>query len=268
MGGNGPAQGQVPATASCTVQVLLGSALPMQVRLVCDLASDQYINQKAWKKATILTCPLHPEGGCGFCKNGTYERMSPPGARIARCYCSTGHQTFSLIPDCLAALFPGTLHEIEGVVVKYEKFKSVKLTADEVRENESDAAVDMVSAIRWVFRRVNQIKAVFIYLIAAMPEEFGTCAATLESFRKALKCEKSSPVLPILRNMAHHHLHVLPPPVGFGPKLKVTRARQTGLQHSTGKDPPPVEGVFRKSSDDGTIYKEYTDENQVEEAGT
>jgi hypothetical protein len=42
--------------------------------------------------------------------------MSPPGTHIARWYCPQGHRTFSLLPDHLAARFPGTLAEIERVV--------------------------------------------------------------------------------------------------------------------------------------------------------
>ena len=39
---------------------------------------------------------MHPQGGCGFARHGSYERVDPPGTRIARWYCRVGHQTFSL----------------------------------------------------------------------------------------------------------------------------------------------------------------------------
>ena len=35
-------------------------------------------------------------------RHGTYPRRTPTGMRIARYYCPTAHETFSLLPDCLA----------------------------------------------------------------------------------------------------------------------------------------------------------------------
>ena len=48
--------------------------------------------------------------------HGTYGRRTPVGMRIARYYCPTAHETFSLLPDCLASHFPGALDPIEHVV--------------------------------------------------------------------------------------------------------------------------------------------------------
>jgi hypothetical protein len=63
-----------------------------------------------------------PNGGCGFARHGTYyARGTPPGTEIARWYCLTGHCTFSLLPDCLAARLPGTLAEVESVVRAVEQ---------------------------------------------------------------------------------------------------------------------------------------------------
>ena len=76
---------------------------------------------RSWRLASLARCPLHPRGGCGFARHGTYERMSPPGTQIARWYCPQGHRTFSLLPDHLAARFPGTLSEIEQVVATVEQ---------------------------------------------------------------------------------------------------------------------------------------------------
>ena len=54
-------------------------------------------------------------------RHGTYPRLSPPGARIARWRCRQGHCTFSLLPDCLAARLPGDLAEVEAVVGAVEQ---------------------------------------------------------------------------------------------------------------------------------------------------
>ena len=55
-------------------------------------------------------------GGCGFARHGTYPRKTPPGMRVTRYYCPTAHETFSLLPDCLASRFPSDLDDLERVV--------------------------------------------------------------------------------------------------------------------------------------------------------
>ena len=52
--------------------------------------------------------------------HGTYGRKTPPGAKIPRWYCRESHTTISLLPDCLAARLPGTLDDLEAVVVAAE----------------------------------------------------------------------------------------------------------------------------------------------------
>ena len=89
---------------------------PVQLRFACELTGDEYVSQGAWQKASLPRCPLHPKGGCGFARHDTYARVTPPGTQIARWYCPTGHRTFSLLPDCLAARLKGTLAEVEAVV--------------------------------------------------------------------------------------------------------------------------------------------------------
>jgi hypothetical protein len=88
----------------------------VQLRFECSLTGGEYVNQRAWREASLPRCPLHPKGGCGFARHGTYKRISPPGTLIARWYCPQGHRTFSLLPDCLAARLTGTLAEVESVV--------------------------------------------------------------------------------------------------------------------------------------------------------
>ena len=65
---------------------------PVQVRYDCGLTGEEYVTQQAWRHASLTRCPLHPKGGCGFARHGTYERLSPPGTLIARWYCPRGHR--------------------------------------------------------------------------------------------------------------------------------------------------------------------------------
>ncbi|MGB7933432.1 MAG: hypothetical protein WCH04_14615 [Gammaproteobacteria bacterium] len=44
----------------------------------CELTGEEYISQQAWRKTSLPRYPLHPHGGCGFARHGTYEQRSPP----------------------------------------------------------------------------------------------------------------------------------------------------------------------------------------------
>jgi len=76
----------------------------MQVRLAMPITSEDYISAKLWEKATLISCPWHPGGGCGFARHGT----------IARWYCRKAGRTLSALPDCLSSHLSGTLDECEA----------------------------------------------------------------------------------------------------------------------------------------------------------
>jgi hypothetical protein len=65
--------------------------------------------------------------------------------RIARYYCPTARETFSLLPDCLASHFPGELDAIEHVVAAVETARSVEAAADILRPDTT-----LPSAVRWI----------------------------------------------------------------------------------------------------------------------
>ena len=99
--------------------------MPVQLRFVSGLTSTDYVTREGWRLAILERCPLHVQGGCGFCRHGTYGRQTPPGTKVARWRCPAGHCTFSLLPDHLAARLPGTLPEIEHVVATVEAARSL-----------------------------------------------------------------------------------------------------------------------------------------------
>ncbi len=68
-----------------------------------------------------------------------------------------------------------------------------------------------------------------------MPELLAGVEPTVRSFRAHLH---EAPVLPLLRGLAATHLHVLPPPLGFGPRPARRWNRRSGERHQTGPDPP------------------------------
>jgi hypothetical protein len=206
----------------------------VQLRFKTGLTSEQYVSRQAWRGASLERCPLHPRGGCSFARHGTYERVTPPGTRIPRWYCPKGHGTFSLLADCFAARLPGSLAELEAVVVDVEQAKSLERAADRVRSDD----VTLPSAIRWTRRRVQSVHAILTILIGLLPEHFCACQPNVSAFRQRLNVAYC---LPRLREIAQAHLHALPTPLGFAPRPPRRGAYKNAHQHSTGPDPPSTQ---------------------------
>ena len=202
----------------------------MQLRFATDLSATEYVRREAWKEAALERCPLHPEGGCGFRKNGTYPRKHPEGTKIARWYCFVGHQTFSFLPDCLSARLPGTLKQVEDVIDKVEKARSQEDAVQRLRLD-----IFLPGALRWVRRRILPIRSALTLLIDLIPSLFAACDPTLTSFYCVLNAR---PVLLELRQLAGPFLQVLPPPLGFGSLPGTKKRKKNHFQHKTGTDPP------------------------------
>lgn len=173
---------------------------------------------------------MHPQGGCGFARHGTYGRKSPPGARIARWYCRKAPETFSLLPECLAARLPGTLAGVEAVVRAAEQAPSLEAAADRLRPD-----IELPGAVRWTRRRVRAVHAALSALRGVEPERFAWCPATLGAFGEVLGVEA---VLVELREVAGEWLHVLPPPLGLQPRPVRGGEAVSLRQQPMGPDPP------------------------------
>lgn len=206
-------------------------AVPVQLRLTTGHTSEEYVSRQAWRDATLECCPLHPQGGCGFARHGTYERVEPPGAHIARWYCRKGHCTFSLLPDCLAARFTGSLAAFEAAAACAEESQSLERAADRLRPD----VMDLFAAVRWLRRRRRLLQYLFTVLRGLLPELFADCLPQVDVFRARLGCECA---LVRLRAIAAPWLVVLPPPLGFGPSLEAAGDWQPPRQQSIGPDPP------------------------------
>jgi hypothetical protein len=214
--------------------------VPVQLRFDTGQTGEQYVTRELWRKASLDRCPLHPRGGCGFAGHGTYERKSPPGTRIARWYCKQGHQTFSLLPDHLAARFPGTLSEIERVVAAAERASSVQACADALRP----VAHSLPSAMRWVRRRLRRVRALLPIVVAIVPQHLQGCAPTIHALHERLVGEPAAgsvvdSALVRLRDLLGVHLPALATPVGFRHRGGNAVERGSALQQHTGPDPPP-----------------------------
>jgi len=147
--------------------------------------------------------------------------------RIARYYCPTAHETFSLLPDCLASRFPGDLDDLERVVAQVDAASSIEAAADVLRPD-----IVLPSAVRWVRRRLTLMRATLLAVVTLLPDLL--CGdAYLQTVRAALATDHA---LVTLRARAATLLSALPRPLGFVRHLRPPRARGRGPQHDLGAD--------------------------------
>jgi hypothetical protein len=199
----------------------------VQLRHACSLTGEAYLARNAWREARLAGCPRHPRGGCGLVRHGTYPRTTPVGMRIARFYCPTAHETFSLLPDCLASHFPGELDPIEQVVATVEAARSVEAAADTLRP-----AITLASAVRWIRRRLIPVRLALLTVVTLLPDHF-TGDARLSAVRVALA---TTSALTTLRTLAAPHVTVLPTPLGFRPRPRRRDAAARATPHGMGAD--------------------------------
>jgi hypothetical protein len=207
----------------------------VQVRYATGLTSEDYVKQEAWRSARLERCPLHPQGGCGFARHGSYARVSPPGCRIARYRCPTARVTFGLVPEFLCSRLSGTLAEVEAVVAAAELAATRETASEALRPD-----IEFPGAMRWLRRRTRLVHAGLAAAIGLLPGLLAGCEPTVTSIRSALGAEVA---LVCLREAVVPHLGALPPPLGFGPRPARRRPSPTALQQETGPDPPPGHAV-------------------------
>ena len=206
---------------------------PVQLRDPSSLTSEAYVAEHAWQKARLGHCPRHPQGGCRFARHGTYPRNTPTVMQITRYYCRTAHETFSLLPDCLASRFPGDLDALERVVAHVDAARSIEAAADVLRPD-----IVLPSAVRWVRRRLTLVRATLLAVVTLLPDLFAG-SAQLDAVRTALDTDHA---LVTLRARAAASLPALPRPLGFGRHVPVRSARPPRRQHRMGADPEPSSG--------------------------
>jgi len=205
--------------------------MPVQLRFDTGLAGAEYVNRELWRSASLPHCPLHPRGGCGFARHGSYARKTPAGTRIARWYCPQGHRTFSLLPDHLAARFPGTLAEIEQVAAAAEAATSLEACAHALRPQ----PIGLPGALRWLRRRIDAVRALLASVVALVPQQLQGCAPTVAAVRRHLGVDE---VLPHLRAMLAVHLPALASPLGLRHRAARGEAHGSRFQQHMGPDPP------------------------------
>jgi hypothetical protein len=199
----------------------------VQLRHATSLTSEAYLAEHAWVKASLATCPRHPGGGCGLARHGTYPRKTPTGMRVTRYYCPTAHETFSLLPDCLASRFPSDLDDLERVAVHVAAARSVEAAADTLRPD-----IELPSAVRWIRRRLTVVRTALVLAAGLLPD-LRLSDASLGPLGSAWGTAR---VLVTLRSRVADHLAVVPPPLGFGPRPIRRPIRRPASQHAMGAD--------------------------------
>jgi len=203
----------------------------MQMIFETQMTSDEYVSERGWQRATLHSCPVHPDSDCGLRAHGSYARKHPVGLRVARWYCASGQVTFSLLPEFLAAGFSGTLPELEAAATLSERASSISEAARQLRPELEDER----SAVRWLRRRVSAIGRGLTALVTSLPELTGT-APTLSAVGAKLGAAPGA-VLVALRAAATSLLSALPTPLGFRHRRTCARNGAGGLQHAMGPAP-------------------------------
>jgi hypothetical protein len=204
-----------------------------------ELTFEQYATGRGWERATLPTCPFHPEGGCAFAGHGTYMRKVPVIAYVARWYCRKARATIGLLPDFYASRMPGTLDALEETVARVEEKGAIEKVAAEARPAEALDAVTLPTAVRWVRLRVELVRAVLIAVLGLFPERFAPGTPTVKHVRDKLGTRRA---LVALREIAARHLHALPMPLGLVPPRSARWARAGPDQQSPGSDGSPTPG--------------------------
>jgi hypothetical protein len=205
----------------------------MQLRMETELTFEQYANGHGWERATLPTCPFHPEGGCGFCGHGTYMRKVPGVALVARWYCPSARTTVGLLPDFYASRMPGTLDDLEETVARVEKAETIEKAAAEARPADVPDAVTLTTAVRWVRLRVHLVRLALIAVFGLFPDRLAPGTPTIAHFRERLGTAR---VFVALRGIAEAHLHALPRPLGLVPWPPHVRRCAEPHQQSPGSD--------------------------------
>lgn len=169
----------------------------MQISMRTSSSAEVYISTREWRLAELPACPLHPSGGCGIARHGSYARAQPPGIRVARWYCPKGHRTFSLLPRFLAARLPGLLVDVEETIFVAARSPSIEAAAASMR----DLEISLRSAVRWLRRRLLPVRRA----IRTLSEADTTVALVIDAgFLTRLRLALDDRVLADL-----------PPPLGF-----------------------------------------------------
>ena len=206
----------------------------VQIIFKTDLSAEKYVSTTAWVDAKLEVCPKHPDGGCGYHRNGTYRRQAPRGIKgdfkVARYYCRKSQTTFSLLPQFMAAQTPGTLDEIENVAAARASDASFDAVEQQVRP---EYTIDRSASQHWMKRRCEWVEGFLKTFCTLLPDFFPDLTGTDQfQIRKVRQVMGTDSVLVALRLHGSAHLQLLNAPVGL-------RCRSRPVESKS--DPPTLD---------------------------
>lgn len=183
----------------------------MQIRYPVNVSSvHEYNELKLHEKAQLNQCPFHPEGGCGMRRHGTYTRLIPIACKIPLWYCRAARAVISLLPDFLASRLPGTLKDVEEVVLEAEKHPTLVSAAESIRPD-----IELPGALRWLRRRLKYVGNI-LNVAAGILSPVG-----FKDLRRLQGIFNVEFILPHLREKLNQHLYKMPHILGLiSPQLE------------------------------------------------
>jgi hypothetical protein len=145
-----------------------------------------YVAGRAWERAVLEECRLHPGAGCTVVRHGTYARVSPPGMQVPRFRCATRGGTISLLPGFLASHVTGRSKPSRTPPLSPRDPDPGRRRGGAQRPAEADDAVTLPAALRWLLRRVAWVREAFTTLTTLLPALHGT-APTVAAMRSAAR---------------------------------------------------------------------------------
>ena len=179
----------------------------MQMRFQAGVSTvHEYNEQKLCEKAKLERCPIHPEGGCNIRRHGSYIRLIPIECKIPCWYCRTAHTLISLLPDFLASRLPGTLEDVEDVVLEAEKYPTLTSAAETIRPD-----IGLQGALRWLCRRLSYVNDI-LNVAAGILKPIG-----FKDLRRLQELYNFDFILPHLREKLNNHLYKMSHILGLIP---------------------------------------------------
>ncbi len=191
-----------------------------------DLSAEEYVSTQARRGAKLERCPRHPGGGCRLGSHGTCGRKYPDGMRIARHYCRDTPETFSMLPQFMAAGVAGTLDAIEEGAAAAES--EAGLAAAEERMRPARRCHPR-AARRWIQRRDTWVRALLTIVIGLFPDQFAGTPVRISAFRRRAG---TGSALTALRLLCVSHLQSLPAPRSDSGAAAPSPDRKPARQHT------------------------------------
>ena len=151
----------------------------MKIHDSTHLSISAYIKQSGWQNARLKTCPANPDGDCRRHRHGTYAKKYPDGMKVARYYCRSCQKAFSLLPTFMAAGCPGTLDDIEHVVLVSGECGTVNEVVPRVKAGHGSHARGQR---RWLQCQVVAVHLLLATVKGLFPDLYCDVDPTLASF--------------------------------------------------------------------------------------